>query len=108
MENQSNLEKIAIQKREELIAKNVYNVVSPDNGYSATHTRALSDTETPLHGKGTGIFMDTSAGGDDVDINGSLEAPGSGRIKNIATNQYNGINDYETPNQDGNIGQVTI
>lgn len=108
MEEQSKLEKIAIEKRNELVAKNVYNYESDDNKYSAMHTRAKSDTETPLHGKGTGVFMDTTAGGDDIDVNGNPQVPGSGRIKNVATNQYNKANDYQIPNQSGNVGQVII
>lgn len=102
------LERIAIEKRNELVAKNVYNSSADEQKYSATHTRAKSDDETPVHGKGTGVFMDTTNGGSSVDINGNPEAPGSGRIKNIATNQYNKDNDYDTPDMSGNIGQVII
>ena len=105
---QNDLERIAIEKRNELIARNTYNSSDAEQNYSATHTRALSDTETPNYGKGTGVFMDTSAGGSSIDINGSPEAPGSGRIKNVATNEYNKDNDYETPDMSGNVGQVII
>jgi hypothetical protein len=105
---QNELEKIAIQKRKELISKNVYNSSADEQNYSAMHTRALSDTETPNHGKGTGKYLDTTEGGSNIDINGNPEAPGSGRVKNIATNEYNQDNDYDTPDMTGNVGQITI
>lgn len=101
------LEQVAIQQRDILKAKNTYNEIQ-EQQYSATHTRALADQQTPKHGKGTGIFLDTYNGGDDVDVNGDPNRPGSGRIKNIATNIYNADRGYEHPDTSGNIGQVTF
>ena len=40
---------------------------SPTTPYSATNTRALSDTTTPIYGKGTGVFLDTTNGGGDYE-----------------------------------------
>jgi hypothetical protein len=100
------LEQIAIQKRNELILSNIYTLNS--NQYSRTNTRALSDDETPIQGKGTGIFLDTANGGGSLDINGVPEEPGSGRIGNLAFNEFGEQNPYTTPDTSGNIGQVVI
>ena len=110
MARQSKLEQIGIEKRNDLIGGNTYNSVSPSNKYSATHTRALSDTKTPIQGKGTGVFLEdtTTKGGGDYDINGNPEYPGSGRIKNKAINEYNDIAVYTTPNMTLNAGQIEI
>lgn len=108
---QSKLEQIAIQERATMLAANTYDSAAPANGYSETHTRALSDTLTPDYGKGTGVFMDTTNGGSDIDINGNPNISASGRLANIAINQYNGntpANGYQTPNTSANIGQVII
>lgn len=91
------LEQAANAAREALIARNTYNGESNSNGYSGTHTRALSDELTPKAGKGTGTFLDTYNGGDDIDVNGNPTIPGSGRIKNIIVNQYNEDNGYTAP-----------
>lgn len=104
----SKLEEAAIAAREQLITKNTYNGFAVENGYTATHTRAVSDDNTPQHGKGTGVPFDTYNGGSYNDVYGVATAAGSGRIANIATNQYNDKNGYTHPDTSGNIGQVTI
>ena len=71
-------------------------------------TRALSDAETPVAGKGTGVFLDTYNGGGSLDINGNPAAAGSGRLQNVATNQYNGNNTYQHPDTSGNVGQFSF
>lgn len=88
----SNLELIGINERSGLITPNLYkqdwtvpsNLV---NNYSVLHTRALSDTVTPIYGKGTGIFLDTTNGGGEYDINGNqVSFVGSGRGPLMALN----------------------
>jgi hypothetical protein len=107
MAEQSDLEKIAIDVRNTLKAKNTYND-GDGKKYKAGHTRALSDDETPVHGKGTGVYMDTYNGGGDLDINGSPEVVGSGRIKNKALNEYNEDKGYTKPDTSGNVGQIIV
>jgi len=102
------LEEIAIEARKTLITNNTFNDEATPNNYSATHTNALSDEQTPKHGKGTGVSFDTSNGGSSDDINGVANAAGSGRIANILANEYNDDNKYTHPDTSGNIGQVTI
>lgn len=106
------LEEAAIARREALLAMNNYNNHDGGNNYTATHTRALSDTETPIHGKGTGIFMDTYGGGDDIDINGNPTYGGSGRIpafvNNLATWGYGPDNYYQQPDISDDAGQVSF
>jgi hypothetical protein len=108
----SQLEQIAIAARNTLIATNNYDNASNSNNYGATHTRALSDTLTPVYGKGTGVFLDTYNGGGDFDINGNPAAGGSGRLAAYANNGstwgYTPTTVYTAPNTSGNIGQVTI
>ncbi len=105
---QSELEKIAILARKDNLVKNVYNDDTSANNYNATNTRALSDTTTPIQGKGTGVFLDIYNGGGDFDINGDPAIPGTGRKKNIGVNEYNSINDYTEPDTSLNKGQVII
>lgn len=100
------LELAALAQRGILIPLNSYNSVSPTNRYSGTHPNALSDGDNK--GKGTGVFLDTYNGGADFDINGNPAAAGSGRIQNIAINEYNSLNGYTAPDTGGNIGQVVI
>jgi hypothetical protein len=107
MAEQSKLEQIAIEQRNSLLPKNYYNVETGSN-YTSRHTRALSDQITPVNGKGTGIFLDTNNGGGDLDINGSPQSVGSGRLKNLAVNQFNKENGYEHPDTSLNVGQVII
>lgn len=101
------LELAAIAQRNTLIPFNTYNFSSGQN-YGSTHTRALSDNETPAYGKGTGSYLDTYNGGSSTDIYGAPNAIGSGRIGNTTFNQYSQGNGYTTPDMSGNIGQVTI
>lgn len=106
------LEQIAIATRNTLIATNNYDNASNSNNYGATHTRALSDTLTPIYGKGTGVFLDTYNGGGDFDINGNPAAGGSGRLaayaNNGATWGYTPTTEYTAPDTSANVGQVTI
>ena len=105
---QSKLEEAAIAARAQLIPRNIYNGSDAANNYSAIHTRAKSDDITPVNGKGTGLPFDTYNGGSSNDIDGVANAVGSGRIANVATNQYDVQNGYVHPDTSGNIGQVTI
>lgn len=111
---QSNLEKAAIAARNLILPKNTYNSASPQNGYNATHTRAVADTTTPIQGKGTGNYLDINnyGAGGDLDINGVPSIPGSGRksalIQNAATWGYAPVSPYQAPDTKGNIGQVII
>jgi hypothetical protein len=88
----TNLEIIGINERSGLVTPNLYkqNWTTPTNttdNYGVLHTRALSDTTTPIYGKGTGIFLDTANGGGDYDINGNqTNYPGSGRLNAIGIN----------------------
>jgi hypothetical protein len=116
---QSPLESLAIVARKKTLANNTYNNASPSNEYSATNTRALSDTKTPINGKGSGNFLDIdnySGVGGDLDINGNPTIFGSGRnsalINNSSTWGYGpaglNMNNYKSPNTSLNIGQVVI
>ena len=102
------LEEAAIAARDALVVKNTYKGDDEGNNYTATHTRALSDQQTPVAGKGTGVFLDTYNGGGSLDVNGNPNAAGSGRIQNVGVNQYNQTNEYDHPNTSGNIGQVVL
>jgi hypothetical protein len=87
----SKLELIGINERNGLVTPNLYkqNWLIPSNttnNYGVLHTRALSDTTTPIYGKGTGKFLDTANGGGDYDINGSINYAGSGRLNAISIN----------------------
>jgi hypothetical protein len=104
----SKLEEIAIAQRKSLLTNNTFNDESLPNNYSATHSHALSDETSPVHGKGTGVAFDTANGGSSQDIHGTPNATGSGRIANVLKNEYNADNGYKTPDMSGNIGQVTI
>ena len=115
---QSKLEAAAIAARNTLIAINTYDSVDEANNYTATHTRALADNETPVQGKGTGQYLDIDnydAGGS-IDINGSGTNVGSGRNAAIALNgaQWGygpvglGLQNYQAPNTGANTGQVSI
>lgn len=102
------LEQAAIAARSAILPINTYNDADDSHNYTATHTRALSDSETPVAGKGTGVFLDTYNGGGSLDINGNPAAAGSGRLSNVAVNQYNGTNTYQHPDTSGNIGQFSF
>lgn len=117
---QSPLEAAAIAARATLLPINTYNSVAPANQYSPTHTRALSDSTTPIYGKGSGGFLDIdnySGVGGDWDIHGNQSnSVGSGRVPAFALNgstwgygpQGLGMQNYQHPNTAGNIGQVII
>ncbi len=117
---QSPLEAAAIQQRAVLIPNNTYNNFAAANEYTATHTRALSDSLTPVNGKGSGGFLDIDnyAGvGGEYDINGNQNAAaGSGRTPELVLNSStfgygpSGLNmtPYVAPNTAGNVGQVVI
>ena len=106
------LEQAAIATRNTLIAINNYDNVDDANNYTSTHTRALSDQQTPINGKGTGVFLDTYNGGGSVDIYGASNASGSGRLAAFANNTstwgYGPTSYYEHPDTSGNFGQVTF
>ena len=104
---QTKLEQIAIAQRDLLLTRNTYNVVS-ENNYGPTHTRAKSDEQTPVNGKGTGKFLDVYNGGGSLDIHGSPTKVGSGRIKNIAVNKFSESKKYQKPDTSGNTGQIVI
>jgi hypothetical protein len=101
------LESIADAQRKNLITGNVFKGGDKTSEYSSTHTRALSDSKTPINGKGTGIFLDTYNGGGDEDINGNPAAAGSGRLKNLGLNEYKKDAGYKAPDTTGS-GMVTI
>jgi hypothetical protein len=97
MAERTKLDLIGEEARNNHIIKNTFNDVTDENHYSRTHTRAMSDEETPVHGKGTGVELDTANGGGSVDINGDASVAGSGRKGNIKFNQYNKNNPYQRP-----------
>ena len=112
---QSKLEQAAIAARLALLPVNTYNNASASNEYTATHTRAVADTQTPAQGKGTGTFLDIEnyKGGSSNDIDGNPSvALGSGRnpalANNLATWGYGPTSRYVHPNTKGNIGAVII
>lgn len=106
------LEQAAIAARNTLIAINGYDNVADANNYTATHTRALSDQQTPVYGKGTGVFLDTYNGGGSLDVYGNSVYGGSGRIAAFANNSstwgYGPSTYYTIPDTSANIGQVTF
>lgn len=118
--NQSPLEAAAIAARASLIPINTYNNFAAANEYTATHTRALSDSTTPIYGKGSGQFLDIdnySGVGGDWDINGNASnSVGSGRNPQMSLNNSTwgygpnglGMTNYQHPNTSLNIGQVII
>ena len=111
---QSALEQAAIAARNVLLARNTYNNEDQANEYSATHTRAISDSLTPIYGKGTGFFLDINNynGGGSYDIWGNVTYAGSGRApafaNNLSTWGYGPGSNYTAPDMSGNIGQVII
>jgi hypothetical protein len=110
------LELAAIAQRATLTTPNNYkqdwnNPQSNDTQYSPMHTRALSDTITPVYGKGTGGFLDTSnySAGGEYDKNGTPAIIGSGRNNALIQNQakwgYGPTKVYGIPDTSGNAGQ---
>jgi hypothetical protein len=106
------LEQAAIATRNTLIAINNYDNVDDANNYTSTHTRALSDQQTPINGKGTGVFLDTYNGGGSLDIYGNAASAGSGRLAAFANNTstwgFGPTAYYQHPDTSGNVGQVTF
>jgi hypothetical protein len=105
MPEKSRLEIIAEEARKKLVVKNIYNGEDPANGYSDTHTRALSDQTTPVNGKGNGDYLNTynyAQTGGEYDINGNPAYAGSGRNAALAYNEskwgYGPNNPYNAPN----------
>lgn len=117
---QTPLEAAAIAARDTLIPINIYNGFDFANNYTATHTRALSDQTTPVHGKGSGQFLDIDnyAGvGGEFDTNGNQNLYiGSGRLPMLGSNNslwgYGpdglGMVNYQYPDMSLNVGQVVI
>lgn len=117
---QSPLEVAAIAARIALLPQNTYNNAASPNEYNATHTRALSDTSTPIYGKGSGLFLDINnygGVGGEWDVQGNqLNSVGSGRNPQITLNAglwgYGPApiagGDYTHPDTSGNVGQVII
>ena len=117
---QTKLELAAIEQRNKLIPLNNYNNAATANNYTSTHTRALSDKETPNYGKGSGQFLDIenyNGVGSDIDINGNQTiGGGSGRNSLLSLNNATwgygpeglGMQGYKKPNTSTNTGQVII
>lgn len=119
---QSPLEAAAILARAALIPINTYNNVATANEYTATNTRALSDSGTPIYGKGSGNFLDINnyAGvGGSWDINGNplnANSLGGGRTPAFALNGSTwgygpaglGMTPYKAPNTTLNTGEVVL
>lgn len=103
--NISKLEQISNEARKSLLTKNVFNGNAESNQYSATSSYALSDEETPIHGKGTGKFLDVNGGGGLYDIKGDGKTPGSGREGNLKFNSFRAGEEYTKPDTSslGNI-----
>ena len=78
------LTQVAKQIRTQQLVKNDYSI---NNQFSATNPDAMSDGD--VLGKGTGTFLDTSAGGSSVDI--------AERINNIKINQFSFDKPYQVP-----------
>jgi hypothetical protein len=78
------LTQVAKQIRTQQLVKNDYGI---DNQFGATNPDAVSDGDA--FGKGTGIFLDTSAGGSSVDI--------AERINNIKINAFSFDKPYTVP-----------
>ena len=76
------LTQVAKQIRTQQLVKNDYSI---DNQFGATNPDAISDGDAV--GKGTGTFLDTSAGGSSVDI--------AERINNIKINQFQADKPYQ-------------
>jgi hypothetical protein len=86
------------------IIKNQYQS-SDGKKYGETHPNALSDGDKK--GMGTGVFLDTTEGGNQTDVLGDPSIPNSGRLQNLKVNKYNADNPYTTPDVGDNEGQFT-
>lgn len=78
------LTEVAEQIRKQQIARNDYQL---GNQYGAANADAISDGDEK--GKGTGVFLDTSRGGNSLDM---LE-----RKNEIKINQYQAGKPYQVP-----------
>ena len=107
-DNINALEAAANEARGKTLPINTYNNADDANQYSAGHSRAKSDEKTPVNGKGTNTFLDTANGGGSLDINGTPNAAGSGRIQNVAFNEFNKDKQYVHPDTSKNSGQFRL
>jgi hypothetical protein len=120
---QSDMEYAAIIQRNTLIPINTYKNDVAANQYSLVHTRAITDTQTPNAGRGTGRFLDIDDYGAGLDWDrlgnpnpGSIVGAGIGRSPSMTLNSSTwgmgpvGLNmtNYTQPNTALNVGQVTI
>lgn len=78
------LSEVAEQIRKQQFARNDYQL---DKQYGASSPDAISDGD--LQGKGTGVFLDTSAGGNSVDI--------AERKNEIKINKFQADKPYQIP-----------
>lgn len=78
------LTEVAEQIRKQQLSRNDY---SFDNQFGANNGDAMSDGDQ--YGKGTGTFLDTSAGGSSSDI--------TERINGVKVNQYSQNKPYQNP-----------
>ena len=120
---QSDMEYAAIIQRNTLIPINTYKNDVAANQYSLVHTRAITDTQTPNAGRGTGRFLDIDDYGAGLDWDrlgnpnpGSIVGAGIGRSPSLTYNNATwgmgpvglGMTNYVPPNMALNVGQVTI
>lgn len=92
------LTEFADKARQELMAMNTYNS-EPDKQYSENHpnaTQAPGGSDDPFNnkGRGTGIYLDSTNGGTNIDINGKADAGISGR-RALSGNLYTKDKPYE-------------
>ena len=96
--------------RDAMEARNLgTNLYGPNRPYGINHTSALADNLTPTKGRGTDQFLDTANynAGTSIDINGDQAgAPGSGRNKALAINDYNNQVPYTAPDITSNITDI--
>lgn len=78
------LSEVAEQARKQQLARNDYSL---QNQFGSTNVDAISDGD--IFGKGTGVFLDTSKGGNSVDI--------AERKNNIKINPYSFDKPYQNP-----------
>ena len=81
---QNKLSEVAEQIRKQQLSRNDYTL---QNQFGSTNPDAISDGD--LFGKGTGTFLDTSAGGGSADI--------TERANNIKINQFSFDKPYQNP-----------
>jgi len=84
---QTKLSELGDQFRTENVIKNTY-LNSEGKKYGETHPNALSDGDDKGRGVGgNSDQLNTIKGGNDIDINGNPDYPGSGRNQLIARNE---------------------